>query len=165
MRIAIFGNAGSGKSTLARSLAYENVAVLDLDTIAWEPGTAARMRPLSAALDELRHFCSAHGRWIVEGCYGDLIEATLAWRPELIFINPGEEVCLRNCRNRSWEPHKYRSMAEQDSHLQTLFAWVSAYYTGAGSMSLAGHRRIYDAYDGPKRELTDAVIPGAARRR
>jgi Fe-S cluster assembly ATPase SufC len=34
-RIAILGNAGSGKSTLARSLAGEDIVVLDLDTIAW----------------------------------------------------------------------------------------------------------------------------------
>ncbi len=39
MRIAILGNSGSGKSTLARRLAAEAfAAVLDLDTVAWEPG-------------------------------------------------------------------------------------------------------------------------------
>ncbi len=39
MRIAIFGNSGSGKSTLANWLAESaDLAVLDLDTVAWEPG-------------------------------------------------------------------------------------------------------------------------------
>lgn len=125
MRIAIIGNAGSGKTTLARSLARDGVAVLDLDTIVWEPNAGAVLRPLNAARHELRKFCSSQADWIVEGCYGDLIEEALAWRPELIFLNPGEEICLRNCRHRPWESRKYRSKAEQDSNLETLLAWVS----------------------------------------
>lgn len=37
-RILIFGNSGSGKSTLAKKLcSSENLAHLDLDTLAWEP--------------------------------------------------------------------------------------------------------------------------------
>lgn len=152
-RIAIFGNAGSGKSTLARALAQEDLPVLDLDTIAWEPGSFARLRPQRDLLGEVERFCSSRAGWIVEGCYGDLIAAVLSWRPELIFMNPGEAVCLAHCRKRPWEPHKYRTKAEQDAHLQTLLAWVSAYYTGAGSLSLAGHRAIFDGYDGPKREI------------
>jgi adenylate kinase family enzyme len=39
MRIAILGNSGSGKSTLANWLAESaDLAALDLDTVAWEPG-------------------------------------------------------------------------------------------------------------------------------
>ena len=110
-----------GKTTLAGSLARDGVAVLDLDTIAWEPNAGAIMRPLNAARRELRKFCSSQSEWIVEGCYGDLIEAAFAWRPELVFLNPGEEICLRNCRNRQWEPHKYRSKGEQDSSLEKMF--------------------------------------------
>jgi adenylate kinase family enzyme len=152
-RIAIFGNAGSGKSTLARSLAGEDVVVLDLDTIAWVANSGAILRPRYAAISELEQFCSSHADWVVEGCYGDLIEAVLPWRPELILLHPGEEVCLRNCRNRSWEAHKYLSKAEQDANLETLLAWDSAYCTCGGSMSFIGHRAISDRYDGPKREL------------
>jgi hypothetical protein len=90
--------------------------------------------------------------------WGSQSGSLLAWHPELIFLNPGEEICLRNCRNRQWEPHKYPSKAEKDSIRETLFDWVSAYYTCTGSMSLAGHQAIYDAYDGPKRELTGFSI-------
>lgn len=39
MRIAILGNSGSGKSTLGNWLAESaDLAALDLDTVAWEPG-------------------------------------------------------------------------------------------------------------------------------
>jgi hypothetical protein len=90
----------------------------------------------------------------VEGCYGDLAAHALAWKPELIFINPGEAACIRNCRNRPWEPHKYASKADQDSKLEFLLGWVSDYYHRDGDMSLKRHRAIYDTYAGPKREIT-----------
>ena len=39
MRIALIGNSGSGKSMLSRQLATARaLPMLDLDTVAWEPG-------------------------------------------------------------------------------------------------------------------------------
>jgi adenylate kinase family enzyme len=153
VRVAIVGNSGSGKSTLARRLAGEGVPVLDLDTIAWEPGQIAVARAAEDAAADVERFC-AQDSWIVEGCYGDLIECALAWRPELVFVNPGEEACVRNCRARPWEPHKYGSREEQDARLEFLIGWVTDYYRRDGEMSYARHRALYDAYDGPKREVT-----------
>lgn len=154
-QIVIVGNSGSGKSTLARKLAERSrAAILDLDTIAWEPRQiAVRRAPIEMHAD-LDRFCTAHEAWIIEGCYGDLIEHSLARSPELVFVNPGEQACLRNCRARPWEPHKYESPAAQDAQLAFLLGWVSAYYTRDGAMSLAHHRAMFDAYQGPKRELT-----------
>ena len=153
VRVAIFGNSGSGKSTRARELSNQGeIPVLDLDTIVWEPGRVAVRRPQDAILADLDRFCSTHDDWIVEGCYGDLIRGVLHWKPELLFMNLGEEACLRNCRNRPWEPHKYASKEEQDEKLEYLREWVSEYYRRDGDMSLLGHRAIFDAYDGPKRE-------------
>ncbi len=153
-RIAIIGNAGSGKSTLARRLAAPGrTPVLDLDTIVWEPGQIAVPRPQPAVHADLDRFCAEHDAWIVEGCYSGLAERLLAQGPELIFLNPGEAACLRNCRARSWEPHKYASKEAQDEQLEFLLAWVSDYYRRADGASLARHRAIFDAYQGPKREL------------
>jgi adenylate kinase family enzyme len=155
LRTAIVGNSGSGKSTLARKLAAASGApILDLDTIAWEPDRIAVLRDPAEVNADLDRFCAAHESWIIEGCYGDLIEHSLAHAPELVFVHPGEQVCLRNCRARPWEPHKYASQAAQDAMLEPLLAWVSAYYTRDGTMSLARHRAMFDAYRGPKRELT-----------
>jgi adenylate kinase family enzyme len=154
-RVVIIGNSGSGKSTLARKLAEASgAAMLDIDTIVWEPGKIAVPRAPQAAQADLDKFCTAHTDWIAEGCYGGLAEYALRWKPELIFVNPGEAACLANCRARPWEPHKYASKAEQDSKLEFLLTWVSDYYTRGGDMSLARHRAIYDAYTGPKREIT-----------
>ena len=154
-RIVIIGNSGSGKSTLARQLSNNGkTATLDLDTIVWEPGKIAVPRTAEAAHADLEAFCTTHTDRIAEGCYGALAEYTLRWTPELIFVNPGEAACVANCRARPWEPHKYASKAEQDSKLEFLLTWVSAYYTRDDDMSLARHRAIFDTYTGPKREIT-----------
>lgn len=154
MRISILGNSGSGKSTRAHKMALASgAAVLDLDTIYWNPSYVAVKRGDSDVFDDLDRFCN-RDNWIAEGCYGNLIERTFHWRPELIFLNPGEAACLANCRNRPWEPHKYASKAEQDLKLDMLLAWVSEYYVRTDDMSLKRHRELFDAYDGPKREIT-----------
>lgn len=157
MRVAIIGNSGSGKSTLAKSRAGSSVPVLDLDTIAWEPNVVAVARPADLALADLEAFCTRHDEWIVEGCYADLISATLRFGPELIFLNPGEAVCLQHCRERPWEPHKYASKAEQDAKLGFLLPWVSDYFVREGPMSLKVHAALFKAYQGPKREVTVAL--------
>ena len=54
-RILIFGNSGAGKSTLARQLATERgLAHLDLDTLAWQPGSPPQRRPLKESARDVR---------------------------------------------------------------------------------------------------------------
>ncbi len=154
MRIAIIGNSGSGKSTLARWLAAKSGApLLDLDTVAWVPGRIAVPRAPADAENEVRSFCSGSKKWVVEGCYANLVNAALAFSPRLLFLNPGEEQCLANCRARPWEPHKYDSKDEQDTHLPFLLSWVGEYYRRVGEMSLAGHVSCFASYVGLKCEL------------
>ena len=75
-RIVIYGNAGSGKTTMARKLAREfELAHLSLDDICW--AAAGVRRPLSDSIVALEAFIDAHAEWVVDGCYGDLIEAAL----------------------------------------------------------------------------------------
>jgi adenylate kinase family enzyme len=159
MRIAIIGNSGSGKSTLARWLAERTgAALLDLDTVAWVPGEIAVPRAPEDAENEAKAFCGGHKNWVVEGCYANLVNAALAFSPRLLFLNPGEEQCLANCRARPWEPHKYRSKNEQDTHLAFLLSWVHDYYCRIGEMSLAGHLSCFESYRGPKSELRTVLV-------
>lgn len=154
MRIAIIGNSGSGKSTLAKWIAGRAAApLLDLDTVAWEPSQIAVARPTGDAVREVQDFCVSHENWVVEGCYGNLVRAALAFCPRLIFLNPGEQRCVAHCRARPWEPHKYFSKAEQDERLQFLLEWVAQYYSRDGEMSLASHAALFAAYEGPKHEF------------
>jgi adenylate kinase family enzyme len=153
--VAILGNSGSGKSTLARALAARsNAALLDLDTIAWEPGKIAVARSIEAASADVRAFCSGEPRWVLEGCYASLVAVALEFRPCLIFLNPGMAQCLANCRARPWESHKYASKQQQDERLEFLLTWVREYYSRDGDMSLAGHRACFDTYSGPRQEVT-----------
>lgn len=157
-RVAIIGNAGSGKTTLARRIAAEcGAPVLDLDTIAWEPSTPAAPRASATAVREVRAFCAANESWVIEGCYGDLAEAVLDGSVELTFLNLSEADCVRQCRGRAWEPHKWKTKEAQDAHLDCLLDWVRAYYTRDDVMSQRGHRAIFERYAGPKREITTPV--------
>ena len=154
MNFSIIGNAGSGKSTLAgRKASASGSRLLDLDSIFWETGQVAVPRQATEAAEDLRQFCAPPGGWVVEGCYSALIRQTLHHRPYLMFLDPGLEQCVANCKARPWEPHKYRSKAEQDARLDFLLAWVTDYYTRDGDMSWAEHRRLFDGYDGPKLHL------------
>lgn len=157
-RIVIFGNSGSGKTTMARRLADEHaIAHLDLDSLAWSsPGVR---RDLSMSTRDTRSFLNAHGDWIVEGCYADLLEQVVPFATELRFLNPGAEACVSNCRKRPWEPDKYASQAEQDKMLDFLIGWVREYETRNDEYSLTRHRQLFDGFEGPKTEYVS--LPGS----
>ena len=153
MRILIFGNSGSGKSTLAKKLAKEHeLTHLDLDAIVWEPGKVAVQRSPEAIEASLAGFLSLHPRWVIEGCYGELVQAASTHCTELVFLNPGLEGCLEHNRGRPWEPHKYASKAAQDEMLERLQAWVADYYVRRDHWSYHAHRRIFESFPGRKSE-------------
>ena len=158
MRLLVIGNSGSGKSTLARWLSdTHGLAHLDLDSIVWEPGQIAVQRAVRQIHDDLDRFMADESRWVVEGCYAELIERALPFCSRLVFLNPGVEACLSHNERREWEPHKYASKEAQDSMLQFLQTWVADYYTRDDAWSFAAHRRLFDGYDGAKLELSDPV--------
>lgn len=152
-RILIFGNSGSGKSTLARHLAHSMaVPHLDLDTISWaSPGVR---KPVADSTREVESFMQQNADWVIEGCYGSLLEAVAPHCTELYFLNPGIETCLRHNRQRPWEPHKYESKQAQDKNLAMLQAWVGDYEQRDDEYSLQCHRRIFDGYEGKKQEYS-----------
>jgi len=158
MRVAIIGNSGSGKSTLARRLAGDRgLPTLDLDTVAWEPNKIAVPRAPADAIADVKAFCEVNRDWVIEGCYAGLIHTALQFSPTLLFLEPGVDACLANCRSRPWEPHKYQSKREQDEKLQFLFSWVREYYSREGDLSLVAHQALFDGYQGPKHKLMAQV--------
>jgi adenylate kinase family enzyme len=153
MRILVFGNSGSGKSTYARALAArEGVPYLDLDSIVWEPGQIAVQRSPESVEGSLRSFIDLHPAWVIEGCYGELVRAASAHCTQLVFLNPGIDVCLANNLRRPWEEHKYASLKAQNAMLSQLQEWVSEYNQRDGAWSYRAHREIFDAFTGPKVE-------------
>ena len=56
-RVLIFGNSGSGKSTLAKEISTKNnVAHLDLDTIAWKATSPPTRTPISESEIQINNF-------------------------------------------------------------------------------------------------------------
>ena len=153
-RVLIVGNSGSGKTTLARLLAArDGLAHLDLDPLAWLPAPPPERRPLGESVAEIRAFTAIHEAWVIEGCYADLAAAIVDQATELVFLNPGIEACVRHCLARPWEPHKYATREAQDRNLDLLVAWVRAYAERDDACSLTAHRRLFDGFPGPKREV------------
>lgn len=158
MRLIVFGNSGSGKSTYAKACAAKHaLAHLDLDSIVWEADTIAVQRPAADIVNSLSAFISAHESWVIEGCYGELVKEALRHCTELIFLNPGREVCLANNMQRPWEPHKYASPSQQEAMLANLQAWVASYYVREDAWSYAAHRRLFDEYAGAKTEYLQLI--------
>lgn len=153
MRIILLGNAGAGKTTMARRIiAGRNIPRLSLDEIAWGEGT--ERKSMEESLRELRRFIESNDQWIIEGCYGDLVEAALPYCTELRFLNPGVETCVEHCRRRPWEPEKYPALADQQGMLEPLILWVREYADRDDEYGLKRHRQIFDNFPGPKREYT-----------
>ncbi|PKM22132.1 MAG: shikimate kinase [Gammaproteobacteria bacterium HGW-Gammaproteobacteria-14] len=152
MRMILLGNAGSGKSTLAKRLIGGQPATrLSLDEVAFRDG--AERRPLEDSIADVRRFIAGNESWIIEGCYADIIEPILDECEELVFLNPGVDVCIAHCRARPWEPEKFASREEQDKNLENLIAWVAAYNTRSDEYGLEQHQAVYRAFTGKKREL------------
>jgi adenylate kinase family enzyme len=164
LKVLVFGNSGSGKSTYARALAErESIPHLDLDSIVWEPNQIAVPRPPGAIRQSLEQFLSRHEQWVIEGCYGELVEAAAPQCTQLVFLNPGLAACLANNARRPWEPHKYASMEQQNAMLAALTVWVTSYYHRTDQWSYQAHRRIFDAHTGAKIEhnpQSRTTLPG-----
>jgi len=94
MKVLVCGNSGSGKNTYGRALATQHdLAHLDLDSIVWEPEKIGVPREPQAVVDSLVAFISTHQKWVIEGCYGELVEAASTHCTQLVFLNPGLETC------------------------------------------------------------------------
>lgn len=152
-RTIILGNAGAGKTTLARRLsASGTVPILSLDDIAWDDGPVRK--PIEESHRLLTAFLDSHAEWVIEGCYADLLAPALPRCDELLFLNPGVEVCVVQSRSRPWEPGKFVSPAAQDAMLEPLIEWIRRYDSRADAYGHMAHREVFEGFSGRKRELT-----------
>lgn len=122
-------------------MARPGQAVLSLDAVTWNKDQTRRSLPGTLAAFE--DFRADHPEWIIEGCYADVIEALAPHGDELIFLNPGVEVCLAHANARPWEPDKWATAAEQIAFLRDLREWIATYPTRDDEFGLAAHRRDF----------------------
>lgn len=153
-KILIFGNSGSGKSTLANKLQLNyGLQHLDLDILAWEETQPPTRKVLSESISILDTFMSKYNSWVIEGCYADLLTHVSQQANEVIFLNPGNEICIERCKSREWEPHKYESKDAQDKNLDMLINWVKEYDEREDEFSLKSHNSIFSSFVGEKTEV------------
>ena len=124
-----------------RLIGTADIPRLSLDEIAWDQGP--RRKPLTESLVLLSEFLSAKEQWVIEGCYGDLIEAALPHCTQLRFLNPGIETCVDHCNRRPWEASKFSSAEQQNAMLGQLIQWVKEYETRNDEYGLKRHRQIF----------------------
>lgn len=154
MKVILLGNAGAGKSTLSKKLIAKHPAArLSLDEVAFQSGT--ERRPLQASIEDVKRWIADNESWIIEGCYADIIESVLRHCDELIFLNPGVDVCIAHCLSRPWEPGKFGSRQEQDENLENLVQWIRSYESRTDEYGLSRHRKLYESFKGKKREFSD----------
>ena len=152
-RIIIFGNSGSGKSTLAKTYVNDyGLSHLDLDDLAWLDTYPPKRKPLKDSTKQINDFLNSNQGWVIEGCYSDLLDLVKDKATDMIFLNPGVETCINNCKSRPWEPHKYTSAEEQDKNLEMLLQWVSDYSIRDDEFSLNSHNALFDLFEGNKIE-------------
>jgi len=152
-RIIIFGNSGSGKSTLAVDYKINHgLNHLDLDSLAWENTVPPSRMAVDKSLKKINLFLDNNKNWIIEGCYADLLSTVIQKATNIIFLNPGVETCIYNCKNRPWEPHKYESAQKQNENLEMLLDWVKQYPVRTDEFSLKSHQALFNAFDGDKIE-------------
>lgn len=150
-KIVIFGNSGSGKSTLAKQLAFnEQLAHLDLDTVAWKPQMPPERLPIAESQLTIDDFLNTNDNWVIEGCYADLLELVMSAADKVIFLNLPITSCLENAKSRPWEPHKYESKEAQDANLDMLLGWISQYDSRTDTFSKASHQKLYESFQGDK---------------
>lgn len=157
-KIIIFGNSGSGKTTLAKKLsARYALAHLDLDMLAWKKGEPPKRNLVSDSEKAINKFLEMNKKWVIEGCYADLLALVVEKADKIIFLNPGVEQCVSNCKLRPWEPHKYPTQKAQDENLQMLIEWVKQYPDRKDEFSLIAHRQLFTQFSGEKVEYQSNV--------
>jgi len=152
-KVLIFGNSGSGKSTLAKGYANKyGLSHLDLDILAWNNTAPPTRKPLTMSAETITRFTLNNQEWVIEGCYSDLLNLLINDADKLIFLNPGVETCIENCKNRPWEPHKYDTSEEQNNNLDMLINWVQEYPFRNDEVSLNSHQALFNKFIGNKIE-------------
>ena len=150
-KVIIFGNSGSGKSTYAKELADKHqLAHLDLDTVAWADTVPPERLTIIESSKRIARFLSLNSRWVIEGCYADLLELLLPHVKQVVYLNLPIASCIENANNRPWEPHKYQSKEAQDANLAMLIEWIAQYEKREDSFSHYAHMNLYKSFTGEK---------------
>jgi adenylate kinase family enzyme len=154
MKTVIVGNSGSGKTWLAERLAAgASVPAVHLDELFWQPGGFDRKRLPTETSILVQTARSAPG-WVVEGVFGELAKPFLEDAIALVWLDLDWAVCEVRLRARGSESKAHMARPQSEAGLATLLEWASTYKNRDDAMSFAGHRALFQAFDGPKARLS-----------
>jgi energy-coupling factor transporter ATP-binding protein EcfA2 len=143
-RTLIMGNSGSGKSTLAKHMASGRACPhVDLDTIYWQDSIALKKR-VEPAAKLMATDAALSPAWVIEGVFGWLLEVASPRATALIWLDLPWVDCKAGLEQRG------PSASPSPQEYQALLAWAANYGQRQTSSSEAGHRRLFDAFNGHK---------------
>jgi adenylate kinase family enzyme len=155
MKTVIVGNSGSGKSWLAVEISKKTSSpIIHLDEIFWLPGGFDAKRP-AAEVDLLVSGHLEKQDWIAEGVFGDLARRFLQFAEELVWLDPGQKLCVARLRERGSESKRHMNRDQSAAGLRQLLDWANSYETRTGSSSASGHKELYEGFFGVKRKLAN----------
>lgn len=125
-----------------------------MDTLAWKNTIPPERRNIDESAIDIEVFLKKSSKWVIEGCYSDLLSLVIKEASKIIFLNPGIETCINNYKKRPWEPHKYASIEEQNKNLEILVCWVRNYTIRNDEFSFQSHNKLYEQFLGEKEQFT-----------
>lgn len=149
MKTVILGNSGSGKTWLANRLALDNISIIHLDEIFWQPGGFNRKRsPMEVA--ELIATSKQSASWIVEGVFGELAAAYLDEAELMIWLDIDWQTCKTRLQARGSESKRHMDREQSEQGLRDLIEWASHYYDRNDSRSRSGHQALFEGFRGDR---------------
>jgi adenylate kinase family enzyme len=153
-RIVILGNSGSGKSSLARRLSEQfGLPIIHLDGLFWEPGGFDRKRSKETVYAEIATLATGQC-WIVEGVFGELVQAFLPNADLLIWLNLDWATCRQSLLQRGSESSKQLDRQAAETNFTKLIEWAAAYWQRDDARSYQGHQALFTQFGGDKHSFT-----------
>src|SRR3989339_1008363 len=146
VKIIVIGNSGSGKTWLAAKLAKtDNISVIHLDELFWEPGGFDKKRSKETVLQLVKQ-SKANYSWIVEGVFGELAELYMDQADFLIWLDVGWDICKKRLIQRGSESKRHMAREQSEEGLRKLVEWALHYYDRNDLRSHAGHKNLFKRF-------------------
>lgn len=153
MRIVIIGNSGSGKTWLANALGTpEQLAVVHLDHLFWEPGGFDRKRS-PEDIDRLIEESKKQPTWIAEGVFGEMAKRYLDSATTLIWLDLDWDLCKKRLEQRGSESKRHLGREQSEEGLLKLIEWASHYWNRTDMRSHSGHQQLFTEFKGERHHL------------
>lgn len=124
------------------------MALINLDSLFWEPGGYTKKRPQELVRSDIEKM-TASEHWIVEGVFGELVVDILPKADVFLWLDLDWEVCEMSLISRE-EERRQKSERDDDESFQALMTYASNYWKREDLRSWKGHERLFHEFQGEK---------------